>query len=597
MRGNKPKREKDRIPPLDPKSIEYVIYCRKSSIATSEKQIQSISDQLKLCIRHADEMDYKIMKKPDDFSDFEDSYQILKEDNEVHIEDRRIYQETRGLFVVKEEKSAQEPYQRPKWMKLIELVKKGKVKGILSYSSDRQARNMLEWGELLDLVDQNKLVLKYVNFNFENSASGKMMLWFWFVFSTNYSNNLSETVTRGKKTGVEERGKSQWSYKYGYYRDEDTGFYMPDWKKYGLMKEAFRMKIYDKKSDEYIAKRLNNNGYERVYKNDKNNISYANPKSLTNVWTDEFYYGIYNSGWVSSDQREQNPYYKPLITVEEYQILWDRYAKKSKDLSPKEIKEELHELMPVPRGKILDCDGFAMSFTLPNKNTRFVPKMKELQKHEPSITLADIVKPKQMRYDAQNKASSMKWKGITCDEIDKLLVSKFATLTHDSKVYQEFIDWKGEEYDQYLANSKKERNSVESLIRERDKDLADYIRKNMSIKKDKQEEQIYETEKSRLNGIVAALKEQRDNLEVSDRNHMYELEAFVEILKDAWWSYRDAPYVQKALLFDLFFLNITVSKDLSLSLAVKPELEDLFIQSNQSDGTRTHDLKTPSLAF
>jgi DNA invertase Pin-like site-specific DNA recombinase len=144
MRGNKPKREKDRIPPLDPKSIEYVIYCRKSSIATSEKQIQSISDQLKLCIRHADEMDYKIMKKPDDFSDFEDSYQILKEDNEVHIEDRRIYQETRGLFVVKEEKSAQEPYQRPKWMKLIELVKKGKVKGILSYSSDRQARNMLE---------------------------------------------------------------------------------------------------------------------------------------------------------------------------------------------------------------------------------------------------------------------------------------------------------------------------------------------------------------------------------------------------------------------------------------------------------------------
>ena len=97
-----------------------------------------------------------------------------------------------------------------------------------------------------------------------------------------------------------------------------------------------------------------------------------------------------------------------MITIDEYQILWDRYAKKSKDLSPKEIKEELHELMPVPRGKVLDCDGYAMSFTLPNKNTRFVPKMKELQKHESSITLADIVKPKQMRYDAQNKVSSMK---------------------------------------------------------------------------------------------------------------------------------------------------------------------------------------------
>jgi len=49
-----------------------------------------------------------------------------------------------------------------------------------------------------------------------------------------------------------------------------------------------------------------------------------------------------------------------------------------------------------------------MSFTLPNKNQRFIPKLKELQKHDSSITLADMVTPKQMRYDAQNKASSMK---------------------------------------------------------------------------------------------------------------------------------------------------------------------------------------------
>jgi len=115
------------------------------------------------------------------------------------------------------------------------------------------------------------------------------------------------------------------------------------------MKEAFRMKIYDNRSDEYIAKRLNNNGYERTYKKDKNKITYANPKRLTDIWTDAFYYGVFNSGGISSDQREQNPYYEPLITVEEYQILWDRYAKKSKELSPKEIKEELQELMPISR--------------------------------------------------------------------------------------------------------------------------------------------------------------------------------------------------------------------------------------------------------
>lgn len=578
MRWSKPKRLKDQIPKLDPHSIEYVIYCRKSTDENSGKQTQSISDQLRLCIKHAKEMKYSIMKKPEDFSDFEDSYQITKEDNEIHIDDRRIYQETRDLFIVKEEKSAKEPHKRPKRSKLIAMVKQGKIKGILSYASDRQTRNMLEWGELLDLVDQNKVVLKYVNFNFEDSASGKMMLWFWFVFSTNYVNNLSESVKRWKKSGTE-RGKSQGTYKYGYYRDIETWFYMKDEHTFPLMKEAFRMKVYDNRSDEYIAKWLNNNWYKREYAT-KDKTWYATPKSLNNIWTDEFYYGILNIGGVSSDQREKNPYYEPLITIEEYQVLWDRYAKKSKDLSPKEVKEELQELMIIPRGKILDADWYVMSFTLPNKNQRFIPKLKELQKHDSSITLADIVTPKQMRYDAQNKVSSMKWKGITCNIIDKFLSQKFSKIKVSRDDYKEFLDWKNNEYDAYLAEKKKERNSLESLIRERERELENYIRKNMPIDKDQREEKVYEDEKTRLSNIISELQEQRNNLEISDREHMYEFEIFVNTLKDASGYFKDGSYVQKAQLFNLFFLNITVSKDLSLSLAVKPEFEDLFIQSN-----------------
>jgi hypothetical protein len=146
----------------------------------------------------------------------------------------------------------------------------------------------------------------------------------------------------------------------------------------------------------------------REYVTKKSKRTYANAKRLTEIRTDEFYYGILNSGNTSSDQREKNPYYKPLITPDEYQILWDRYAKKSKDLSPTKIKEELQEIMPLSRGKVLDVDGYAMSHTLPNKNTRFMPKLKELQRHDSSITLADIVEPNQIRYDAQNKKSSMK---------------------------------------------------------------------------------------------------------------------------------------------------------------------------------------------
>jgi DNA invertase Pin-like site-specific DNA recombinase len=76
------------------------------------------------------------------------------------------------------------------------MVKQNKIAGILSYSPDRQARNMMEGGELINCVDEGLVDLKYTNFHFENTASGKMMLGIWFVFSKQYSDKLSEDVSR-----------------------------------------------------------------------------------------------------------------------------------------------------------------------------------------------------------------------------------------------------------------------------------------------------------------------------------------------------------------------------------------------------------------
>ena len=113
------------------------------------------------------------------------------------------------------------------------------------------------------------------------------------------------------------------------------------------------------------------------------------------------------------------------------------------------------------------------------------------------------------------------------------MIDKFSTLIHDESVYKDFIDWKADQYDKYLAESKEKRNSIEALIREREKELSNYIRQNMSIKKDEQESQIYEMERNRITNIIETLKEQRDSLDISDRDQMYEFETFVRILQDA----------------------------------------------------------------
>ena len=90
-------------------SIEYVIYCRKSTDDSSGMQTQSIPDQIKKCIKYAKDNKLKIMKKPDDFSDFETEKELLKEDAETDIENKRIYQGTRDLFIIKEQKSGKIP--------------------------------------------------------------------------------------------------------------------------------------------------------------------------------------------------------------------------------------------------------------------------------------------------------------------------------------------------------------------------------------------------------------------------------------------------------------------------------------------------------
>ena len=91
--------------------IEYVIYCRKSTDETSGMQVQSIPTQIKKCMEYVKNSDgqIKIMQKPADFSDFETEADIKKEDLDVDIEDRKIYQETRNLFIIKEQKSGKIP--------------------------------------------------------------------------------------------------------------------------------------------------------------------------------------------------------------------------------------------------------------------------------------------------------------------------------------------------------------------------------------------------------------------------------------------------------------------------------------------------------
>ena len=237
---------------IDRKKLRYVLYARKST-EDENRQVRSIDDQIKDCLKIASDLGLYIVGEP-----------------------------------IKERKSAKKPNQRPLFSKMIKDIEENKYDAILCWHPDRLCRNMLEGGQIINMLDEG--LLKDICFHshqFSNDANGKMLLGMLFVFSKQYSDDLSAKVSRGIRGNLDE-GKSAGTPKFGYNRDE-SGLYRPN-ELFDLVKTAW-VKRSDGDSVESIAKFLIDNGYKRVTKDSSRSII---PKisTVAKMFHDSFYYGL-----------------------------------------------------------------------------------------------------------------------------------------------------------------------------------------------------------------------------------------------------------------------------------------------------------------
>ena len=85
-----------------------------------------------------------------------------------------------------EARTAKDPG-RPVFNRMIQTIQAGSVDGILSWHPDRLARNALDGGMIMFLLDTGKLsTLKFPTFWFENTPQGKFMLQIAFGQSKYY---------------------------------------------------------------------------------------------------------------------------------------------------------------------------------------------------------------------------------------------------------------------------------------------------------------------------------------------------------------------------------------------------------------------------
>ena len=183
--------------------MKYIAYCRKSR-EEKDKQILSISAQIAELKEYA---------------------------KREHLEISEF---------VEEEKTAKTPG-RGKFAEVLRKIENGQARGIIAWHPDRLARNSIDGGKIIYLLDTGKLLdLKFPTFWFENTPQGKFMLNIAFGQSKYYVDNLSENVKRGLRQKIR---NGVWPCKatYGYINNFQTRGVDVDEKKAKAIIKAYEM--------------------------------------------------------------------------------------------------------------------------------------------------------------------------------------------------------------------------------------------------------------------------------------------------------------------------------------------------------------------
>ena len=122
---------------------------------------------------------------------------------------------------------------------MLDRIENGEASGIITWHPDRLARNSVDGGRIIYLLDTGKLsALKFNTFWFENTPQGKFMLNIAFGQSKYYVDSLSENVKRGLRQKVR-RGEYPGIAPIGYLNDVRTRTVTVDKKFSSIIRQAF----------------------------------------------------------------------------------------------------------------------------------------------------------------------------------------------------------------------------------------------------------------------------------------------------------------------------------------------------------------------
>ena len=289
---------------------KYILYARKST-DTEDKQVLSIDAQLAELRKYA-------------------------RDNNLTVIDELI-----------EKRTAKSPG-RPIFNEMLSRIQNGEANGILAWHPDRLARNSVDGGQIIYLLDQTSLnYLRFPVFQFENTSQGKFMLSIMFGQSKYYVDNLSENTKRGLRARVR-NGDFPSTAPFGYLNDIRNKSIVIDKRYSPLVREMFDRYAKGDQTMENLAVFLKENGAitrgGKLFKDDKVKGILQNP----------FYYGhfLYNG---ELHEGRHTPIVSKALYDKVQQVIETRGHKQP------QVKE------PIPFLGLLKCACCGMSITAETK--------------------------------------------------------------------------------------------------------------------------------------------------------------------------------------------------------------------------------------
>jgi DNA invertase Pin-like site-specific DNA recombinase len=259
--------------------IKYFIYCRKSS-EDEERQVLSM---------------------------------------EAQLAELREFAKQNGLFIAREyteSKTAKEPG-REIFNQMLSEIEKGNAEGILAWNPDRLARNSVDGGRVIYLVDTLKIrSLKFPTFWFEATPQGKFMLSVAFGQAKYYTDNLRENILRGIRQKIR-RGELSAKAPLGYFNEPRLRTIEPDKKTFNKVKEILRAFATENYTLTQIQSKMFSLGLVGARSGKKMPLS-----SVEHILKNPFYYGHF----LYRGELHQGSH-KPMITKK----LFDKIQQALKD--------------------------------------------------------------------------------------------------------------------------------------------------------------------------------------------------------------------------------------------------------------------------